>query len=97
MPDGSSTPAVWEKSVFVTGQFGEELQLMRIDVITGKPVWTEVVGVADPPKAGFKGIHPQAGPSPVTDGKRVVVSFANGDLLAYDFTGKKLLAAESAG
>ncbi len=31
-----------------------------------------------------------ASPSPVTDGRVVVVHFGNGDLAAYDFDGKQL-------
>src|SRR4029079_16307251 len=31
-----------------------------------------------------------ASPSPVTDGKRVVFFYGNGDLVAYDFAGEKI-------
>ena len=38
----------------------------------------------------FHRLHNLASPSPVTDGEVVVAHFGNGDLAAYDFTGKKL-------
>ncbi len=36
----------------------------------------------------FHRLHNLASPSPVTDGRTVVVHFGNGDLAAYDFGGK---------
>lgn len=89
LPKGSSTPAVWGDAVFVTGQSGEDLQLLRLSLKTGKTVWTQTVGRANAVK-DVKGIHPHAGPAPVTDGKRVIASFANGDMAAYDFDGKQV-------
>jgi len=38
----------------------------------------------------FHELHNLASPSPVTDGRLVVVHFGNGDLAAYDFVGKQL-------
>ena len=43
-----------------------------------------------PPGTGKAGRNNAASPSPVTDGKRVFVLFATGDLAAFDFAGQEL-------
>jgi len=101
---GNSTPAVWDDAVFVTTQVdNKELLLLRIDKPTGKIVWSRQAGSEPTPnvdlfrKTGeqrrhqkFHRDHNFATPSPVTDGRLVVVHFGNGDLAAYDFDGKQL-------
>jgi outer membrane protein assembly factor BamB len=101
---GNSTPAVWENSVFLTAQAdNDKLLLLKIDKTTGKIEWTRQVGaeVCHPTpvfgKSDSKRRHQSfessqnfASPSPVTDGRRVVVHFGNGDLAAYDFDGNEL-------
>lgn len=105
LPDhGASTPAVWEDAVFVTAHAGGKLLLLRIDKTSGKVAWTRTVGESAVPeklppvvKKGdqrrqqrFNKLHNMASPSPVTDGEVIVVHFGNGDLAAYDFSGKQL-------
>lgn len=96
---GTSTPAVWGNAVFVTTQAGRQLLLLHIDLDDGRIVWTREVGTAevDPPpailapqrgKQRFHRLHNMASPSPVTDGRHVVVHFGNGDLAVYDFDGE---------
>ena len=95
---GTSTPAIWGDAIFVTSHTAENhLLLMRIDKKTGQILWTQQVGsgeaVREAPKRStqkFHQLHNLASPSPVTDGKTVVVHFGNGDLAAYDFEGKQL-------
>ncbi len=103
-PWGTSTPAIWENAIFVTTQTEDgNLLLLRIDKQEGNIVWTRKVGrgeVLRVPVVGksgearrtqkFSGEQNMASPSPVTDGKLVVVHFGNGDLAAYDFEGKQL-------
>jgi outer membrane protein assembly factor BamB len=103
-PWGTSTPAIWGEAIFVTTQTEDgKLLLLRIEKTEGKIVWTREVGrgdVARVPLVGkegearrsqkFAGEHNMASPSPVTDGKLVVVHFGNGDLAAYDFDGQPL-------
>jgi outer membrane protein assembly factor BamB len=101
--DGASTPAIWGDAIFLTNQQGENLLLLKIDKKAGKVVWTQQVGTGVPrrgpllPKQGegrrqqkFHKLHNMASPSPVTDGEVVVAHFGNGDLAAYDFTGRQL-------
>jgi len=97
-PWGTSTPAIWGDGVFVTSQTAEgKLLVLRIDRTSGKVVWTKEVGSGTAPRGApkrstqkFHELHNLASPSPVTDGKVVVVHFGNGDLAAYDFAGEQL-------
>jgi outer membrane protein assembly factor BamB len=94
---GSSTPAVWGDAIFLTSQQGEKLLLLRLDKDSGKIVWTREVGTGTATREAPKRVkqkfnrwHNMASPSPVTDGKHVVVHFGNGDLATYDYDGKQL-------
>jgi outer membrane protein assembly factor BamB len=99
LPDGSATPVIWNDAVFVTAQDGEKLLIYRIDRDSGKVVWSQQVGKGRLPqripeaRPGFphyNKLYSLATPSPVTDGEVVVAHFGNGDLAAFDFTGKQL-------
>ena len=94
---GSSTPAIWNDAVFVTAQRNDELLVLKLDSGTGRVEWTREVGRAATPRDGpkrsrqiFHRLHNLASPSPVTNGRVVVVHFGNGDLAAYGFSGKLL-------
>jgi outer membrane protein assembly factor BamB len=101
---GNSTPAIWENSIFLTTQVdNDKLLLLKIDKKTGQIEWTRQVGAGACPLQPLQGksddqrrhqwfekSHNFASPSPVTDGRRVVVHFGNGDLAAYDFDGNRL-------
>ena len=95
---GASTPAIWGEAIFVTSQSAEgKLLVVRIDRTSGKIAWTKEVGSGMSPRGApkrstqkFHELHNLASPSPVTDGKIVVVHFGNGDLAAYDFAGEQL-------
>jgi len=84
----AATPVVWSDRVFVssTDKAEQKLLAMCIDRTTGKVLWKETV--AD----GFRRDRQSnyASPSPATDGKRVIFFYATGDLVSYDFSGKKL-------
>jgi outer membrane protein assembly factor BamB len=101
---GNSTPAVWDKSVFLTTQVdNRKLLLLKIDKTTGQIEWTREIGDEVCPHHGlqmkaedqrrhqwFEKSHNFASPSPVTDGRHVVAHFGNGDLAVYDFDGRQL-------
>ena len=99
---GTSTPAIWEQAIFLTSHTNDNrLLLLKIDKKSGQIAWTQQVGAgeaarkptAEPwkrSKQKFHDLHNLASPSPVTDGKTVVVHCGNGDLAAYDFDGKQL-------
>ena len=95
---GVSTPAISGDALFLTAQSEEgALSVLRLNAGDGKIVWTQEVGRADTKREAekrsvqkFHKLHNNASPSPVTDGKTVVVHFGNGDLIALDFAGKTL-------
>jgi len=92
---GTSTPAIWGNSLFVTTQHDDELLVLKFDCRAGQLAWSRKVGTAVTPRSGpkrdkqvFHRLHDLATPSPVTDGRSVVVHFGNGVLATYDFAGK---------
>ena len=100
---GDSTPAIWGDAIFVTAQHDDNLLLLRINKADGKIVWTQTVGTGTVKRSPIKAksaderreqkFHDKqnmASPSPVTNGKVVVVHFGNGELAAYDFDGHQL-------
>ncbi len=71
--------------------------LLHIGARSGTILWTQQVGSDTAPRGDvqrkrqqFHALHNLATPSPVTNGKVVVVHFGNGDLAAYDFNGGQL-------
>lgn len=100
---GDSTPAIWGNAIFLTSQKDDNLLVLKLDKATGHIAWTQTVGTGTPKRAPIKAkssnerkeqkfhnLQNMATPSPVTDGKVVVVHFGNGDLAAYDFDGQQL-------
>jgi hypothetical protein len=84
---GHSSPIVWEDRVIVTSAAnkGEKrfIECYRAD--TGKPLWSEELGGNTHPKHGLNSF---ASSTPVTDGKRVYVSWGDNDeyfIVAHDF------------
>jgi outer membrane protein assembly factor BamB len=84
----NSTPIVWNDRVFVTQAVGDRRTLMSFDRQDGKLLWQ--VGVSTQEKEPTHGTNPYCSASPVTDGERVIVSFASDGLYCYDFAGKEL-------
>ncbi len=84
----AATPVVWGDRVFVstTDAKNECLKAICIDRKSGKKLWEHQVatGLRQDTRSNF------ASPSPATDGKLVVFFFGTGDLVAFDFQGKKL-------
>jgi outer membrane protein assembly factor BamB len=93
---GTSTPAIWGDTTFVTTQDDDRLLLLNIDTNTGKIRWERVVGHGVPRRKEPRGNlrfheeHNMASPSPTTDGKHVWAHFGNGDLACYSFAGDRI-------
>lgn len=86
---GNSSPVVWHNRVFLTGATEERREVYCFDADSGKVLWqAPVTGKSEPfepmEQTGF------AAPTAATDGRRVYTIFANGDLVAFDFAGKKV-------
>lgn len=100
MPGPSAaTPIIWGDAVFVssTDLAAKQLLAICLDRATGKVRWQHAVGTGYLPAGQGNEIQLEpksnyASPSPVTDGKRVVFFYGNGDLVAFDLAGKKLWA-----
>jgi len=85
---GNSSPVIWRDRVFLTttisDQTGSHLSLVCIDRRRGKQHWIRRVG-RPLGKSHHKNGH--ASSTPVTDGKRVYVSFGSLGLFCFDFQG----------
>jgi outer membrane protein assembly factor BamB len=83
----AATPAVWRDSVFVSSPDAQkDLRLLCFNRSTGEVRWQKVVATGD----REEGLNNCASPSPLTDGQRVIVMFATGELTAFDFSGQQL-------
>ncbi|HSH95965.1 MAG TPA: PQQ-binding-like beta-propeller repeat protein, partial [Roseimicrobium sp.] len=82
----AATPVIWGDRIFLTSVNDVEKTLLAVcvDRKSGKIAWqhTMGVGVGQDPRSNF------ASPSAVTDGNIVVFFFGNGELAAFDFSGK---------
>ncbi|MBX3732632.1 MAG: PQQ-like beta-propeller repeat protein [Verrucomicrobiae bacterium] len=87
---GNSSPIVWGHHVFVTQAVddGRRRTVMAFDRDSGRPLWQQGVDYdeADPRHK----TNPHCAASPVTDGERVVASFASAGVVAYDLEGRQL-------
>jgi outer membrane protein assembly factor BamB len=95
----AATPIIWGDSVFVSSaeQEKQELLALCLDRKTGQVKWRQTAGSGYRPAGKGTPISLDyrsnyASPSPVTDGKRVVFFYGNGDLVAFDPSGQKLWA-----
>ena len=86
---GNSTPVIWGNRVFITQALEKENRrtLLCFDRANGKLLWQSGVK-AD--KEVSHDTNPLCSASPVTDGERVIVSFASAGLHCYDFAGKEI-------
>jgi len=85
---GNSTPIVWGDRVFLTQAIGNQRTLMCFNRNDGKVLWQS--GVTAREKDPTHPTNPYCSASPVTDGERVIVSFASEGLFCYDFDGKEI-------
>lgn len=83
---GSSTPAVWNKRIFLTAPTNDLDSVLAFSW-DGKLQWISTFGTQSP------GAHPNGSgcnPSPVTDGRGVFVRFKSGTIAALDLSGRIL-------
>jgi outer membrane protein assembly factor BamB len=93
----AATPIIHGDNVYTTAADfkNETLIAFCFDRKTGKERWRDAVGTGYRPAGQGNKVRVDerghyASPSPVTDGKRVFFFFGNGDLAAFEPTGKKL-------
>jgi outer membrane protein assembly factor BamB len=87
---GNSTPIVWGDRIFLTqaNKGGTERSLLCFARADGKRLWQKDVAYPDKERNWNESWYANA--SPVTDGERVVVSFASAGMYCFDFDGKEL-------
>lgn len=84
----AATPIVWGDHVFVssTDLKAKSLRALALDRKTGKELWNHEVSQA----FGQDNMSNYGSPSPVTDGELAYFYYGNGELVAFDFAGKKI-------
>lgn len=99
---GFSTPIVWGERLFLTSAVptgktsaGGPLEehayvVLCLDRTTGEQLWERAACVATPHEGFHRNYGSYASYSPVTDGKRLFVSFGSQGLYAYDLGGELL-------
>jgi len=85
---GNSTPIVWGDRVFLTQAIGDRRTVMCVSRANGKLIWQQ--GVTTKEKEPTHPTNPYCSASPVTDGERLIVSFASDGLFCYDLDGELL-------
>ena len=92
---GENSPVVWGNRVFVTGATKDAREVFCFDADSGALLWREPVSTPEGAKEKEPKIMDDTGyaaSTAATDGRRVVASFANGEIAAFNFQGKRLWA-----
>ncbi len=80
---GSSTPAVWDDRIFLTCGIEGQDGVLACDW-DGKVLWQKTLG---PERAGKHKNGSGSNPSPITDGKQLVVYYKSGTLASFTLDG----------
>lgn len=92
---GYNSPVVWGNKVFLAGANTTKREVYCYDLNTGRLLWTantdNIQGspLQVPDVTGDTG---HSAPTVTTDGKSVYAIFSTGDIIAFDFNGKRLWA-----
>lgn len=92
---GYNSPIVWNDKIFLSGANATKREVYCFDLNSGKILWQTVVDKIPGSSATAPKVNGETGfaaPTLTTDGRRVYAIFANGDLIALDFEGKKVWA-----
>ena len=92
---GYNSPIVWNNKIFLSGANATKREVYCFDLNSGKILWQTVVDKIPGSSATAPKVNSETGfaaPTLTTDGRRVYAIFANGDLIALDFEGKKVWA-----
>lgn len=91
LPDrGNSTPVIWGDKIFITQVVEDDnfRSVMCFGRTNGKLLWQKGVKYSEPERSHRT--NPYCSASPVTDGKRVIATFASAGVFCYDMDGKLL-------
>jgi outer membrane protein assembly factor BamB len=87
---GMNSPIVTGSHVFCTAADATRREVYCFDADTGSLRWSRAVSLPGSPRESPETMDDTgyAAPTAATDGQRVFALFANGDLAAFDFTGR---------
>ena len=88
VPAGKSSPILVAGRVLLTAHQGEQLLTMALDQKSGETLWTRSLPRAQVDDRNEN--NDAAAPTPVSDGERVFVFFADFGLAAYSLAGEEL-------
>jgi len=92
---GRNSPVVWGDAIFLTGATATKREVYCFDASSGRLRWQRPVETLEGKAAPVPKVEEAAGyaaPTAAVDGRRVAAIFANGDIAAFDFEGKRLWA-----
>lgn len=92
LPQGNSSPCLWQDRVFLTGYEDHKLFTICIDRGKGEVLWSR--SLPAPVLERAHRINTPASPTPCTDGERVYVYFGAFGLISYDFAGEEVWRRE---
>lgn len=87
---GNSTPIIWENRIFLTqclDKGGHKRALICFDRKDGSELWRKVVDYKE--NEPTHKTNPYCSASPLTDGKRVIISHGSAGMFCYDFDGNE--------
>ncbi|MGD9202838.1 MAG: PQQ-binding-like beta-propeller repeat protein [Chitinispirillia bacterium] len=90
---GNSSPVVWEDLVFLTGGDSDVREVFCFNKNDGKLIWRRIVNVKPLSKDKMPKLDKETGYAPQTmacDGRLVYAIFPTGELISFDFSGKKI-------
>ena len=89
--EGNNSPVVWGDRVFLCGADEEHRQVFCFDADSGELLWEKELPGTPASTAEVPDVMVDTGlaaPTMVADGRRAYAMFANGDVGAFDFSGK---------
>lgn len=92
---GMSSPVLWSNHVFLTGADKQSNCVFCFEADSGKLLWLSAIKIPGGARAPTPSVGDDtsfAAPTAVTDGERVYAIFADGEIAAFDFSGKQIWA-----
>jgi len=90
---GNNSPVVWENRVFLSGATEQKREVFCFDADSGQLLWRGEVPASPAVAEAEMNISEETGycaSTMATDGQRVYAIFATGDVVAFDFNGRRL-------
>lgn len=90
---GFNSPVIWGDKIFLAGADTKSRVVFCFDLATGNILWQQTASNINGSPSSAPKVTDDTGlsaSSVVVDGQHVFAIFANGDLIAFDFDGKKM-------